>query len=304
VIGAVISGERIGDDDLMTFRRAYRLLAVVLRISTALKTGMHLTGTLPKATGLAPEVMTGALLCTLFATHYMFGLKADLYWWGALTAIPVIGLTRVGMLAGGLSLPLTFAPVKLGKRIVLATMIVVAGYSLFFTERVQQKTFHSGSGTFRDIRWDNPNMATSGRRLIWDHMQRQIDAQPWFGRGSNASEPFVLRLTGAITHPHNDWLRLLYDYGCVGTGIFGICMLWQMIHLLRTGRKTTGAPRILFFAGASSFIPLALFMFTDNIILYAAFFGNLQFAIIGLAYAAQATQAHGSGKPFWQRIKW
>jgi hypothetical protein len=31
-------------------------------------------------------------------------------------------------------------------------------------------------------------------------------------------------------------------------------------------------------------------MFTDNIILYAAFFGNLQFTILGLVYAAQKTQ--------------
>jgi hypothetical protein len=28
-------------------------------------------------------------------------------------------------------------------------------------------------------------------------------------------------------------------------------------------------------------------MFTDNIVLYAAFYGNLQFTIIGLAYAAE-----------------
>jgi hypothetical protein len=31
-------------------------------------------------------------------------------------------------------------------------------------------------------------------------------------------------------------------------------------------------------------------MFTDNIILYAAFFGNLQFTILGLGYAAVRTQ--------------
>ena len=28
-------------------------------------------------------------------------------------------------------------------------------------------------------------------------------------------------------------------------------------------------------------------MFTDNIVLYAAFYGNLQFVIIGLAYSAE-----------------
>jgi O-antigen ligase len=135
-------------------------------------------------------------------------------------------------------------------------------------------------------------------------MQGQIDSRPWFGHGANASEPFVLRLTGAMTHPHNDWLRLLYDYGHVGTVTFAFCMLWQMVHLLRTGMKTAGMTRILFYAGASSFLVFSLFMSTDNIILYAAYFGNLQFAIIGLAYATNSAQAPSAGRPLWARIKW
>ncbi|HWR90757.1 MAG TPA: O-antigen ligase family protein, partial [Dissulfurispiraceae bacterium] len=269
LIGIAVSAGNYTAGDLAAFRKACCWLGVVLCVSTVFKTGMHLTGTLPKTSGLAPEVMTGALLCTIFATNYMFGSKPDLYWWAALAMIPVVALTRMGIFAAGLSLPLTFAPMKLLKRLVLAAMIVIAGYSFFFTERVQQKTFYSGSGTFQDIRWDNPNLATSGRRYIWDHMQGQIDSRPWFGHGANASEPFVLRLTGAMTHPHNDWLRLLYDYGYVGTVTFAFCMLWQMVHLLRTGMKTAGMTRILFYAGASSFLVFSLFMSTDNIILYA-----------------------------------
>jgi O-antigen ligase len=304
IIGMAVSGEMITDKVLMTFERAYRLLAIVLCISTMLKTGMHLTGVLPPTSGLAPEVMTGALLCALFATNYMFGLKTDLYWWGALAAIPVIALTRMGIFAAGLSLPLTFAPMRLAKRFVLAAMIFMVGYSIFLSERVQQKTFYSGSGTFQDIRWDNPDVATHGRRYIWDHMQAQIETEPWFGYGANASEAYVVRLTGGLAHPHNDWLRLLYDYGYVGTAIFSLCMLWQVLHLLRTGRRAAGATRSLFFAGASSFLVFSLFMFSDNIILYVAFFGNLQFTIIGLAYAAYARNAPVGNRTLWQRIKW
>ncbi len=51
-------------------------------------------------------------------------------------------------------------------------------------------------------------------------------------------------------------------------------------------------------------------MFTDNIIPYAAFFGNLQFTLLGLAYAAHAASLKEdrhtlSGKrPFYKRIRW
>jgi O-antigen ligase len=130
---------------------------------------------------------------------------------------------------------------------------------------------------------------------------------PWFGHGANASESFVKKLGGGLTHPHNDWLRLLYDYGYFGTVIFGICVLLQVRHLLKMGKRSFGERRILFFAAATSFISFSLFMFTDNIILYAAFFGNLQFTIMGMAYASFATV--GAAEPVqtkrvFRRITW
>ncbi len=288
-IGMTVAKYRIGEDELSGFRKIYRYMAISLYVIVALKTGMLVTETLPGSSALAPEVMTGALLCTLFATNYMFGQRRDIFWWGALAAIPVIALTRMGMIATGLSLPLTFAPMKVFKRVILGGIILAVGLNLFYTERVQQKTFYSGSGTLQDISPSNPDLATSGRKYIWEHMEDEIHEMPLFGHGANASEPFVMKLTGGLTHPHNDWLRLLYDYGYFGTVIFGICMLLQVLHLLKVGRRSSGDNRILFFAGATSFIVFALFMFTDNIILYAAFFGNLQFTIIGLAYAAYAS---------------
>jgi O-antigen ligase len=309
-IGMTVSKCRIGENELSAFRRLYRYMAASLCVVVVLKTGLLVTGALPEASDLAAPVMTGALLCTLFATNYMFGQKTDLAWWGALAVIPVIAITRMGMIATGLSLPLTFAPMKIFRRVVLTALIISVGYGLFFTERVQKKNFYSGSGTFQDISRDNPNFATSGRNFIWENMQVQIDKQPWFGHGANSSEPFVARITGGLTHPHNDWLRLFFDYGYFGAVIFGLTMALQVLHLIKKGKQSSGEIRILFFAGASSFIAFILFMFTDNIILYAAFFGNFQFTLLGLAYAAHATpmkedrQALSPKRPFYKRISW
>lgn len=309
-IGLTASKYKISDNELSSFRRLYRYMTISLYVVVLLKTGLLVTGVLPGTSNLSAPVMTGALLCTLFATNYMFGQKRDLVWWGALSAIPIIALTRMGMIATGLSLPLTFAPMKMLKRIVLASLIIAAGYGLFYTERVQEKTFYSGSGTLQDVSRENPDFATSGRKSIWEHMQTEIDKQPWFGHGANASEPFVVRLTGGLTHPHNDWLRLLFDYGYFGTVIFGISLALQVLHLIWKGKRISGETRILFFAGASSFIAFTLFMFTDNIILYAAFFGNFQFTLLGLAYGVQAASlkedryAPSRKRPFYKRIRW
>jgi O-antigen ligase len=159
--------------------------------------------------------------------------------------------------------------------------------------------FYSGAGTLHDVRLSNPDFLTTGRSRLWDLMIEEIEKKPLLGHGPNASEEFVLSVTwGPLTHPHNDWLRLLYDYGFIGTCIFAFCLVTQVIHLLKKAKGVFGESRILLYAGASSFLPYVLLMFTDNIILYTAFFGNLQFTILGLTYSAIRTKEIDNGDYF------
>jgi O-antigen ligase len=311
IIGMAISKYSIDEGMLLIFQKIYRYIAIILFVTAIIKTGILITGVLPRGSNLAAEVMTGALLCTLFATNYMYGQKRDLAWWTALAAIPVIGLTRMGVVATWITLSLTFAKMKILKRTILVSILVIFGLSLFYSERVQEVMFFSGKGSIADISFDNPNLSTSGRANIWEKMKYEIAKKPLFGHGANSSEIFVRRLTGELTHPHNDWLRLQYDYGYVGTIIFAFCLLLQFLHAIKKGSKATLQVRKLFFASSLSFIVFALFMLTDNIILYVAFFGNLQFTIIGLSYAAYATSLANdkqvnitTEKSSAYRIKW
>ena len=70
----------------------------------------------------------------------------------------------------------------------------------------------------------------------------------------------------------------------------GIFVILQTLHALRAGYRGTGSARLFLLTGAGAFIPFALFMGTDNIILYAAFFGNLHFMMLGAGYAALANK--------------
>ncbi len=309
-VGMTVSKFSVTDEALDKFTKLYRYMAISLYVVVMIKTGVLVTGTLPEITGLAAEVMTGALLCTLYAVRYSFGEKKALSWWAALAAIPIIALTRMGIVAAGASLPGTFAPLSVKRRLIIIAITIALGIPLFYSGRVQQKMFFSGEGTLSEARLNNPDFRTTGRKTIWDAMTHEIDKEPWFGHGANSSEPFISMLTGGIVHPHNDWLRLLYDYGYFGTAIFAFCMVFQVWHILRKARKASGETRTLLYASASSFIVFVLFMFTDNIILYAAFFGNFQFTILGVAYAAYETCPKGNiGKMAMKprrrfRIRW
>jgi O-antigen ligase len=124
-------------------------------------------------------------------------------------------------------------------------------------------------------------------------MRNEIDAKPWFGHGANAQEWFLEELFGTLTQPHNDWLRLEFDYGYIGTGLFGATLLAQALLAWTLGMKSSGPRKMLFLSGASAFVSFVLIMVTDNIILYAVYFGNLHFAIMGLAYAASRDELRG-----------
>lgn len=289
-VGMAVSLQSVSEKMLTAIYKRFHNVAIVFTLFALMKMGVLVTGALPTTSGLAPQSMTAALMATLFATGYAAGQRRGLVSWLQMMAIPVVALTRTAMVATSLSLPLTLAPLRIYKRVLVLGLIALGGLGLFFTERVQRKMFYSGSGTLEEVRIDNPDFRTSGRSVMWENLWYQVGKEPWLGHGANAQEAFLSRRYGGVTHPHNDWLRLLYDYGYVGTGVFALCLILQAVHLWRMSRLTRGMTRQFFQASFSAWVPFLIFMVTDNIILYAAFFGNLHFALIGLAYGALARQ--------------
>jgi O-antigen ligase len=122
-------------------------------------------------------------------------------------------------------------------------------------------------------------------------MERRIRQRLWLGHGTGSTRVFIKKRTGGLAYPHNDWLLTLHDHGIFGTAVYTLCLLLAMFHALRRAKTASGESRLLFLAGASSFIPFALIMFTDNIMVYASYYGNLQFTILGLAYASKRVKS-------------
>lgn len=287
-VGVAVAKYPAGKAEATEFRRLCRLLVIGLLVVVGTRTGLFLTGVLPATSNLAAPVMTGALLASLYAAAWVFGERGAPVWWCALLAIPIIGVTRTGIVAAGLSLPMTLAPLRFARRFALTLLLIALGAAIFSSERVQRKMFYTGKGSYEDLRLDNANLATFGRAAIWRSMEHEIANKPLLGHGANASELFVKKLTGgALEHPHNDWLRLRFDYGLIGTVIYALSCLAQITHALLRARRSPLEAKILFMAGASAFLIQWIFMLTDNIILYPAFFGNLHFAMLGLAYAGR-----------------
>ena len=297
VVGMAASTARVSSASALATLRFLRVLAVALFAAIAWNTGFLFTGVLPEYGAFAASVMTAALLATVFAAEYSFGRRSSLGWWGVMQLVPLIAFTRTGMIASALTFPLCFGPIKVGKRLLSLALIGAGGLLIFSTPRMQTRMFYSGSGTFSEMSFDNPDFATGGRSTLWPEFAQEIERKPWLGHGANASERFARVLAEGVEHPHNDWLRLLYDYGYLGAALFALTLLAQVFHAFLAGRGAQGLTKVFFVCAVSSFVVLSIFMLTDNIVLYAAFFGNLQFALLGLAYGSVGRRKEGGRTP-------
>jgi O-antigen ligase len=296
VVGAAFSTLRIDAPLIDKFRLWLNRFFWIFIAAAGVSTGLLVTGQLAASSGFAAGAITASLLATWYAARYAGGDLRALAYWAVLAAVPVLANTRAGMVAVALTLPLTLAPLSLKKRLIAAGVMVVAGLLVFQLEHVQSKMFYSGQGTLSDavagvldmFSGEDPasfDFATSGRKRIFDVLLAGLNEAYWFGHGANTTEAISLAFS-EVAHPHNDWLRLRYEYGLLGTLLFGLTMLGQMGHALRRFRRMPPEAAIFLWVGAGAFLPMALFMFSDNVILYAAWFGNLQFAMLGLGYAA------------------
>lgn len=313
VVGAAFSCLRVSRVLLRVCERWLRGFLWIFLGAAGMSTGLLSSGQLAAVSGFAAGSITASLLASWFAARYVFGRRRALFVWALLALIPVLANTRTGMVAVGLTLPLTLAPLSLARRLAIVGVVAWLGLMAFQTEHVQRKMFYSGHGTlaeaidgtlalFSDQGEAVGSFATTGRKTMADALRSGIRQAYWFGHGAGTSEPISFMIGGSA-HPHNDWLRLQYEYGTLGMALFLLTMVGQCLHAWRGGarlQQSNPSAAIYLYAGATSFLPMALFMFSDNVILYPAWFGNLQFAMLGLGYAALRDDrwtSHRRGKP-------
>jgi O-antigen ligase len=299
LVGAAASALRPDKNDIEGFLKWCRVAAVVfLVIIVFLRVPMLLFGQLPETTGLAPEAMSAMLFQSLFLCSWLLRRnKTDLFLYLALAGFVVVSLVR-GPVLGSLALVLlTLAPLGLGRRIAIAVAAAVIGLVVFNMPLMQRKMFWSGHGTLADVTWENPDLRKHTRDLMWKRLWSGIEEQPWLGHGGNADATDLLAAGFPIYLPHNDWLRILFNYGIVGCVLYAGAMILQILHGWRWAGLSPPHTRVLLFAGLSAFVPYAVVMFTDNILIYAQFYGNLHFLLLGLAYGSVAVETEQEPVP-------
>lgn len=173
------------------------------------------------------------------------------------------------------------------RRLFILVGLFLIAYYLFYTDAVQANLFRGGSGTILDLlSFDTSLLKTGGRLYAWPIYWNEILNSPFFGHGSTFSVDFGTYSFGGWSHPHNEYIRILFDYGFVGAFLFIVPILY-LCYLCFIGVRNSlsEGTKWLCSIGLWGLISMFLLGITGNVLMYVAWYGNLLFAIIGFALA-------------------
>ncbi len=133
---------------------------------------------------------------------------------------------------------------------------------------------------------------TSGRDRIWESVAISASESPLVGKGpGSVAIPVIKANQSANGHPHNDYLRLLHDFGWIGLGLwltsYG-AILVQAWNNWSWAEKFDPVSAHVHEASVLGMLAVAFMMVTDNVVVYQfamAPLGILVGASIGLGQA-------------------
>lgn len=300
VVGVAASTLRLSLDYLPAFTRLMQVTVILLLVSIAVNLNMVMTITSSGGSAMAPQAITAVLLSTYFFSLINTQSKGYIIYFAACLIVPFVTMVRGAIVGLAVSIVGSLSHQRLGTRIALALLIIAGGVAALSMPRFQKRMFRSGTGTIKDISLDNPNFDAGGRQTMWDVLKAGIRKSPWIGHGGNAHAQAIRDAGYTLIEPHNDWLRIAHDYGIPFAALFPLAVFMQIRHGLRRARRTVLPVRVLYFSGLTAFIPMLTLMCTDNVLVYAQYFGNLHFLWLGLAYGidpANDRQRSGSMPP-------
>jgi len=202
-----------------------------------------------------------------YASRWRFGKHGAF----VLTAVLLLeigaSLSRVALVTGLVMLTLgrVSATVKGWLWGLLSLGLAVASFWWMFSN-IDPLRDHFLLGDVR-LRVGDTAINVSGRSNLWQVTYDSCLDSLWAGKGAGSAAHLVRERFRTIGHPHNDYLRVLHDYGVVGLGLWLLAwfrilrQLWGQARLSETWGR---ADAMLQFAAFLAALGTCLMMITDN----------------------------------------
>jgi O-antigen ligase len=224
---------------------------------------------------ISPRAFAAAALLGVawYLSNWRYGSRKNLWWAGAIIVVMIASLSRMASTLALLLLPLSQLSLKNVRRwlqVVLLVGLAIVTFNLAVThvEPLRDRFFEGDT----KLQVGGAAINVAGRENYWQTAWDSYTESPWIGHGGgSAQELMSLSTAGQVTHPHNDYLRILHDYGAIGLGIWllgYINLLWSTwkFWIMADRRRDPSAP--LYLTAFLSLLAVALVMITDNVMVY------------------------------------
>jgi O-antigen ligase len=188
-----------------------------------------------------------------------------------LTVLIALSFSRTATVVALLMFPLAQVsprdPRSWGRVAVWVSAIALVAYLAFtFVEPVRARFVATGD----NAKVGGFQVNTSGRDVIWKAVQDSAAESPWVGKGPGSAGIAVQKVNETI-HPHNDYLRLLHDFGRLGLGIWILGYGGLLIQAWRNwfwAEKYDRVTAHIHAAAVLAMLVVAFVMITDNVVVY------------------------------------
>ena len=256
--------------------RCFRFTAVVLGGATVLGT-LGFGGAIG---GTRPSAIVALVGMGWFLAEYRAGNRRALWWSLAIAAEIAISLSRTALLASVvvIVIALLFGSRKHRSRnaMLCGLLVLIGGWAVTSWAPLHDR-FVQGDVS---LSVGGISVNAEGRTQVWAKLWSDIPDALVFGRGPGTASARSVKILASFDHPHNDYLRILYDFGLLGTSMFA----WFVFRCARLLRKTTRRSAGSIPACAAQYAGLAvlIMMATDNPLDYSFVMIPLG-ALIGVA---------------------
>jgi O-antigen ligase len=190
--------------------------------------------------GPAADALIGARSFGLFAVYgvgnqlakWRYGRKQGLVWAILITLLIGVSESRLALGVAICLFPISQIPTRgwtgWAKVAGMAIGVTALSYGAFNYFDGLRDRFLKGDVSLRI--WD-VTINASGRTAFWRATLESWQEAPLLGKGAGSAENLIESVFTTISHPHNDYLRILHDYGLFGAAIWAAGVISLLVSL-------------------------------------------------------------------------
>ncbi len=197
-------------------------------------------------------------------------------------------ISLAGWLIGTGVCVLLFARSKVIKILIPVTIGLVSVASILTVDSLRDRMFFTGSNMDLSTAISDPGkllsqVNTSGRTVLWAEVEEVLGKNSAIvGSGIGSVDSWLARKN--YSRMHSEYLRLYYDVGIVGLGLYLLIALSLIQNMRKLSRSSDSDTRKLAAVAAASLTYYLITMATDNTLNYVTEFGLYVFVFAGLAF--------------------